>query len=147
MWDKKRIDAWGDIGPQVTQRTWNEPRRLRGNTRQEFAWNNPHLSRNLDVFMHAAENWSRDHNAIRLSAIRRKEIFEAGGRGWWSEEDESRVVWEEGKPSPWDGLRARSLCRECFRDYGAGRCPAHELILKVPGGSVVLGGFHAHARL
>ena len=28
---------------------------------------------------------------------RREEIYRAGGRGWWSFEDESRIVWPDGK--------------------------------------------------
>jgi hypothetical protein len=130
MWDKKRIEAWGDIGPHVTRRIWNEPRRRRGNTEAEYLANRD-LSRTDSSYLDSLA-WSRDKFAIEESKKRRTEIFKAGGRGWWSENDESKVVWEEGKPSPWDDDRKRKACGDCGNTAGGARCPPHELELKIP---------------
>lgn len=39
------------------------------------------------------------------SRKRRRDIFRKGGRGWWSFEDESKVVWGVGERSPDRGAK------------------------------------------
>lgn len=58
---------------------------------------------------------------------RRQLIYMAGGRGWWSESDESRVKWPNGR-SPWDGVEKRWKCPYCI---GEVKCAPHRLILSV----------------
>ncbi|KAM3065460.1 hypothetical protein ACMFMG_011652 [Clarireedia jacksonii] len=47
-----------------------------------------------------AEN-DKGSRPLRESMERRETIYRAGGRGWWSAEDESKVVWPDGC-APWD---------------------------------------------
>ena len=38
-----------------------------------------------------------DYTEMRKSHDRRSQIYMAGGRGWWSWEDETKVIWPNGK--------------------------------------------------
>ncbi|KAH6673485.1 hypothetical protein B0J14DRAFT_49773 [Halenospora varia] len=66
-------------------------------------------------------------------------LFQAGGRGWWSKDDESRVLWPVGRPSPLDDKKARKACEKCNK-LNEGRqkgkrkavCVAHGLVLAMP---------------
>ncbi len=60
---------------------------------------------------------------------RRSFIHLAGGRGWWSWEDESKVLWPKGAPSPLDDEVKRKECTTCF---GSVICAPHRLVLKIP---------------
>ncbi|TGO47290.1 hypothetical protein BCON_0285g00150 [Botryotinia convoluta] len=63
-----------------------------------------------------AEN-GRGSRPSRESMDRRGIIYRAGGRGWWTAEDESKVVWPDGcapwdkpvKPGRWDSKDGRSI--------------------------------------
>jgi hypothetical protein len=61
---------------------------------------------------------------------RRALIHLAGGRGWWSSRDESKIVWEvSGKGSPLDDEEKRKKCEYCI---GEVRCAPHRLVLITP---------------
>ena len=60
---------------------------------------------------------------------RRARIHVAGGRGWWDETDESKIVWATGKASPMDGEEERRNCEYCI---GEVRCAPHRLVLVKP---------------
>jgi len=67
MWDRSTLDDMG-----IFDEEWDLSRRV---LREEGA--------------------SRE---LRMASFkRREEIYRAGGRGWWSFEDESRIVWPDGK--------------------------------------------------
>ena len=65
FWDQWRLDNWGLMR---TPWVWRPPRRP-GPSREEYA-------------------------KMRASLDRRSEIYLDGGRGWWSENDESHIVYE-----------------------------------------------------
>ncbi|KAM0167930.1 hypothetical protein ACHAPF_011502 [Botrytis cinerea] len=63
-----------------------------------------------------AEN-NKGSRPSRESMDRREKIYRTGGRGWWSAEDESKVVWPDGcapwdkpvKPERWDPKDGKSI--------------------------------------
>lgn len=66
---------------------------------------------------------------LRASQARRSIIHLAGGRGYWDEEDEGKVVWLEGSAaSPWDDAKKR---RDCVFCLGSVWCAPHRLVLKI----------------
>jgi hypothetical protein len=105
FWDRKRLDVMGCL--ETKWRHCAYPKSLkRGDG--TLCWNMPSL--------HAS--WKR-----------RQAIHIAGGTGWWSEEDESKVQWPRGW-SPWDGERKKRDCPYCI---GSVRCAPHRLVLRVNG--------------
>lgn len=64
---------------------------------------------------------------------RRRLIHLAGGRGWWSENDESRIVWTK-KQTPLDSPEKRAQCPYCI---GNVFCTPHRLVLVLPSDSGV----------
>ena len=66
---------------------------------------------------------------LKLSWERRQLIFMAGGVGWWSWHDESKVQWPKGW-CPWDDEERRRSCPFCI---GEVRCAPHRLVLRVEG--------------
>ena len=66
---------------------------------------------------------------LERSWERRQLIFMAGGVGWWSWSDESKVQWPKGW-CPWDDEDMRKRCPFCI---GQVRCTPHRLVLRVEG--------------
>lgn len=71
---------------------------------------------------------------LKESWERRQWIFMAGGRGWWSTDDESRVQWTKGW-CPWDDEDMRKTCPFCI---GEVRCTPHRLVLRTGGRARVI---------
>lgn len=102
FWDQKRLNHWGVLTSEFEPKAETEAER----------W--------------AATLFDAD---IQSSIARRKDIHVAGGSGYWSAEDESRIVWKSGKGSPLDGPLKRAQCQLCFRDV---ICAPHRLVLRLP---------------
>jgi hypothetical protein len=81
------------------------------------------------------EDMNSQYAVMRRSTQRRTHIYELGGRGWWSEKYESRVVWPEG-PSPRDDEETRAKCEACLdRKLSGASIPQyepHRLVLGIP---------------
>ena len=51
-----------------------------------------------DLIRYSQGDRERRESEMQKSFKARHKIWKRGGRGWWSEEDESRVVWPPGGP-------------------------------------------------
>lgn len=121
---------------------WIFPETDRGRTHREWGyvmWDRARVQ-HFD-FDYIPRGWRRQRDEsqkkkeiVCRSWPRRAKIHLAGGRGWWSEDDESKVVWV-GDASPWDDKEARGKCKYCI---GAVRCAPHRICLRVPGERALL---------
>jgi hypothetical protein len=68
MWDRARLNQWS-----VFRQPWKPP-------------NNPHIG----------DQQGKRKDEMHMSWRRRSEIYLRGGEGWWSANDESKVVWRDG---------------------------------------------------
>ena len=68
MWDLERLERWNLFGA---------------------AWES---DPKVDI------DYVQEYQAMIKSFDERSEIYERGGRGWWSEGDESKIVWEKEQP-------------------------------------------------
>lgn len=103
LWDRRRLDEW-DAMHYI--RSEKRPKDL------DYEWGKTQNTENME------ESWKR-----------RAVIHLAGGRGWWSADDESQVVWKKGAWSPYDDAKRRKKCPLCI---GAVCCAPHRLRLKLP---------------
>jgi hypothetical protein len=109
FWDRERLDEM-----RILDLPWRKQ------------WSPLMLRRD---FGEMSRNWEWSRSNLKLSWRRRQLIFMAGGRGWWSEDDESKVQWPKGW-SPWDDAEMKRNCPFCI---GEVRCAPHRLVLRVAG--------------
>ena len=72
-------------------------------------WDNTRLESEWDLSGEPFEDLGEDTQVptfsyseeVAYSYERRSEICEAGGRGWWSKDDASKIEWEDGKAPEW----------------------------------------------
>ena len=83
MWDFARLAEWGLLDEDFTSI--------------------PHEDDGADLML------SRRIDELHDSCKARREIWDRGGRGWWSPEDESRIVWPPGGPIEVSKERNRDL--------------------------------------
>ncbi|KAL9093593.1 MAG: hypothetical protein Q9165_003988 [Trypethelium subeluteriae] len=75
FWDRERIETWG-VSTESGIRD---------------------IVRERDVFTDEIEHYLSVREATQTWGIR-KEIWDQGGRGWWSKDDESKIEWPSKKP-------------------------------------------------
>lgn len=135
--------------PDLHMNLWAASRRLGPNSRiptlREWAYALWNPTRSSQIFKHLTQNPSSSTSSTCVAIIKRKPsqnceaeaeysherrrlIYLAGGRGWWCEEDESRVVWTK-EQTPLDGPEKRAECPYCI---GNVFCTPHRLKLVVP---------------
>ena len=76
---------------------------------------------------HGASPWCIP--ALKASWKRRQVIHMAVGTGWWTEHNESKVLWSRGR-SVWDRGEKKRSCPFCI---GSVRCAPHRLVLRLIG--------------
>lgn len=128
-------EAWLDAHRVDTMPSWVYSERDQARAHREWGyvmWDRARVQHfDLDyrgrVFRRRDES-QKKKESVRRSWPRRAEVHLAGGRGWWSEGNESKVLWISAA-SPWDDKEARGRCKYCI---GAVRCAPHRICLRVP---------------
>ena len=102
FWDQSRLEAW-----PLFQRPWEPP--------DSSAADNERASHRASLNL-----WDR--------TTRRSQIYDHGGRGWWSPDDESKVVYPSGKAAPpkWNrglGKTSQQAADELLHKLASGPIP------------------------
>lgn len=81
MWDHRRLEEWGLLNLAFQQ--WSDQSNCQMSEEEDSSQDVPEIT-------------------LHVSIQARCRIFYAGGRGWWVQGDESKIVWPGGKaPDGW----------------------------------------------